>query len=44
MDRAPGDTFYRLRAGPLRDRPSAEALCKALAARDQSCFVVSPGS
>jgi cell division septation protein DedD len=44
MDRAPGDTFYRLRAGPLRDRPSAEALCKALSARDQSCFVVSPGS
>jgi cell division septation protein DedD len=44
MDRGPGDTFYRLRAGPLRDRTSAEALCKALSARDQSCFVVSPGS
>jgi hypothetical protein len=43
-ERAPGDTFYRLRAGPLRDRASADALCKALSARQQSCFVVSPGS
>ena len=44
MDRAPGDTFYRLRAGPLPDRSAADALCKALSARKQSCFVVSPGS
>jgi cell division septation protein DedD len=42
--RPEGDTFYRLRAGPLRDRASADALCKALSARQQSCFVVSPGS
>jgi len=42
--RAEGETFYRLRAGPLRDRASADALCKALSARQQSCFVVSPGS
>ncbi len=44
LDRAPGDTFYRLRAGPLPDRSAADALCKALSARQQSCFVVSPGS
>jgi hypothetical protein len=44
MDRAPGDTFYRLRAGPLPDRPAADALCRALSARQQACFVVSPGS
>jgi len=43
-ERAPGDTFYRLRVGPLRDRSAADALCKALSARQQSCFVVSPGS
>jgi cell division septation protein DedD len=43
-ERAQGDTFYRLRAGPLRDRAAADALCKALSARQQSCFVVSPGS
>ncbi len=42
--RPEGDTFYRLRAGPLRDRASADALCRALSARQQSCFVVSPGS
>jgi cell division septation protein DedD len=43
-ERQQGDTFYRLRAGPLRDRAAADALCKALSARQQSCFVVSPGS
>jgi cell division septation protein DedD len=43
-ERAQGDTFYRLRAGPLRDRAAADALCEALSARQQSCFVVSPGS
>ncbi len=41
---AGGETFYRLRAGPLRDRASADALCKALSARQQGCFVVAPGS
>ncbi len=44
MDRAPGDTFYRLRAGPLPDRSAADALCRALSERQQACFVVSPGS
>jgi cell division septation protein DedD len=43
-ERSQGDAFYRLRAGPLRDRAAADALCKALSARQQSCFVVSPGS
>jgi cell division septation protein DedD len=42
--RSGGETFYRLRAGPLPDRAAADALCKALSARQQSCFVVSPGS
>jgi cell division septation protein DedD len=42
--RAPGETFFRLRAGPLRDRASADALCRELSQRQQSCFVVSPGS
>jgi cell division septation protein DedD len=37
-------TFFRLRAGPLRNRASADALCRALSQREQSCFVVSPGS
>jgi len=36
--------FYRLRAGPLHDRAAADALCRQLSARHQSCFVVSPGS
>jgi cell division septation protein DedD len=39
-----GGTFYRLRAGPLRNRAEADALCAALAARQQPCFVVTPGS
>ena len=41
--RAEGE-FFRLRAGPLRDRASADKLCRALSQRQQSCFVVSPGS
>jgi len=35
-------TFFRLRAGPLADRPAAESLCGALAARNVSCIVVRP--
>jgi len=43
-ERAGSGTFYRLRAGPLQDRAAADALCRQLSARHQSCFVVSPGS
>lgn len=32
--------FYRLRAGPLKDRPAAEELCAALAAENVGCLVV----
>lgn len=32
--------FYRLRAGPLQDRPAAEELCVALAAENVGCLVV----
>jgi hypothetical protein len=35
--------FYRLRVGPLKDRPAAKALCKDLAKRKVSCLVVRPG-
>ena len=35
--------FYRLRVGPLKDRPEAKALCKTLAKRKVSCLVVRPG-
>lgn len=35
--------FYRLRVGPLKDRPLAKALCKKLAKRKVSCLVVRPG-
>lgn len=35
--------FYRLRVGPLKDRPAAKALCKELAKRKVSCLVVRPG-
>ena len=34
--------FYRLRAGPFRDRTSANALCRKLSARKQRCFVIKP--
>jgi hypothetical protein len=43
-ERSGSGTFYRLRAGPLHDRAAADALCKKLSARNQSCFVVVPGS
>lgn len=32
--------FYRLRAGPLTDRPAAEKLCESLAAQNVGCLVV----
>ncbi len=32
--------FYRLRAGPLSDRPAAEEVCGALAAQSVGCLVV----
>ncbi|MBT5239199.1 MAG: SPOR domain-containing protein [Rhodospirillaceae bacterium] len=32
--------FYRLRAGPLKDRSSAEKLCESLAAENVGCLVV----
>ncbi len=32
--------FYRLRAGPLKDRGSAEKLCQSLAAENVGCLVV----
>ncbi|TAK98789.1 MAG: SPOR domain-containing protein [Rhodospirillaceae bacterium] len=35
-------TYFRLRAGPLADKPAAESLCGALAARNISCLVVRP--
>jgi TPR repeat protein len=34
--------FYRLRAGPLRDRAAAESLCRKFAARKQGCIVIKP--
>ncbi|MQA65956.1 MAG: hypothetical protein GEU76_08650 [Alphaproteobacteria bacterium] len=35
-------TYYRLRAGPLKDHDAAVALCQELAARNQGCIVVGP--
>jgi cell division septation protein DedD len=35
-------TYYRLRAGPLKDRDAAGALCHELAARNQGCIVIAP--
>lgn len=32
--------FYRLRAGPLKDRSAAEQLCESLAAENVGCLVV----
>lgn len=32
--------FFRLRAGPLKDRPAAEKLCESLAAQNVGCLVV----
>ena len=34
--------FYRLRAGPLSDRASADSLCRKLLARKQGCIVIKP--
>ncbi len=34
--------FYRLRAGPLSDRASANSLCRKLLARKQGCIVIKP--
>ncbi len=36
--------FYRLRAGPLADEPTAKALCERLKQRKVGCLVVKPGS
>ena len=36
--------FYRLRAGPLADEPTAKALCERLKQRKIGCLVVKPGS
>jgi cell division septation protein DedD len=35
-------TYYRLRAGPLKDRNAAVALCQELATRNQGCIVIAP--
>ncbi len=35
-------TFYRIQAGPLPDRGSAEQACDRLKSRSQGCLVVSP--
>jgi cell division septation protein DedD len=34
--------YYRLRAGPLKDRAAADALCRKLAGRKVGCIVVKP--
>ncbi len=34
--------FYRLHAGPFRDRTSANAFCRKLSAGKQRCFVIKP--
>jgi hypothetical protein len=38
-DLGPRGVFYRVRAGPLRDRTGAETLCRRLQARQQGCLV-----
>ena len=35
-------TYYRLRAGPVSDKPTADGLCSALASRNVGCIVVRP--
>jgi len=35
--------FYRLRAGPLKDRATAKTLCGELAKRNVGCLVIRPG-
>ena len=37
-----GGTFFRIQTGPLPTRRSAQALCAAIQARGQDCFVVGP--
>lgn len=36
--------FYRLQAGPLKDKRTAERLCESLKAHKQSCLVIDTGS
>ena len=36
--------FYRLRAGPLSDEPTAKTLCERLKQRKLGCLVVKPGA
>lgn len=35
--------FYRLRAGPLADEPSARRLCSRLSIRQVGCLIIKPG-
>ncbi len=35
--------FYRLRAGPLADEPSASRLCSRLSTRQVGCLIIKPG-
>ena len=35
-------TFYRLRAGPFKDRPAAVAVCEKLKTQGASCLVTAP--
>lgn len=35
--------FYRLRAGPLADEPSARRLCSRLSSRQVGCLIIKPG-
>ena len=35
-------TFFRLRAGPISDRPAAQNLCGDLIARGNTCLIVKP--
>lgn len=37
-------TFFRLQAGPFRDRDGAASVCSALQERGADCFVVEPAS
>lgn len=37
-----GGTYYRVQAGPIQDRDSADKLCRNLRSRGQDCIVVRP--
>lgn len=37
-----GGTYYRVQAGPIQDRESADTLCRNLRSRGQDCIVVRP--